>query len=162
MRLLRLALLPLVVAACGARRGSEAASSTGRERRAPLIPPHVASPAPEGFQRTQEEGLWRLAAVEPDDRVLRVRIATGGCRAADHMEVRQSTPEAITLVAIVDELRPTGEGVACTMALGLNEHRVRLPDAVANRRIEGECHPGDVTPEQRQCASLAAAVDRAR
>ena len=78
------------------------------------------------------------------------------------MEVHQSTPGAITLFEIVDELRPTGKEVACTMALGLKEHRVRLPDAIANRRIEGECHPGDVTPEQRQCASLAAAVDRAR
>jgi hypothetical protein len=150
--------LVLWVVATGVLVGCDDSSPESREVSPSVtvvpLPPYEKAPVPEGFEkRSLVPGLWRLQAVEDDDRTIVVRVATGGCLKFDHMQIDASGPASLTLTAINEAWVPTG-GASCTMELGVDAYRLVLPDKLAGRRIDGECESGDDTPQQRQCAAV--------
>lgn len=106
---------------------------------------------PDGYARSTERGLWRVAAVEPDDQTITVVVANGGCLYFTHMTVEGITDSSIDLAAWNDAWRPVRENYACTLELRYARNKVRLPEPLRGRRLEGQCTPGDATVAERQC-----------
>ena len=119
------------------------------------LPPY-AKPAvpPDAYAATIEEGLWRLERVEADDRTLLVRVVEGGCSNFAFMTIDRLAAGTIELSAWNEELRPIREDYGCTLELGLATYRVRLPERLLGRRVQGECRVGDRSPSERQCTAL--------
>ena len=104
----------------------------------------------EGYTRSTEQGLWRLADVDADDRTITIVVANGSCLELSHMTVESVTDEAVELAAWNDSWRP-GPGYGCTMELRYARNRFRLPEPLRGRDLEGQCEPGDGSVAARQC-----------
>lgn len=118
----------------------------------PLPPYEPARPADEdAYERSDSRGLWRLVDVAPDDRTITVTVATGGCLHFSHMSVDGIGESAVTLTAWNVTWSPVKGDFACTMELRYGHYRVRLPEPLRGRTLEGQCVPGTDTVEARQC-----------
>ena len=122
------------------------------------LPPYMKPAVPDGYEARPVKGLWRLEDVESDSRTLVIRAASGGCWKFDFLSVDSLTTESVRLTAWNEQWVPIRENYGCTLELGLATYRVRLPEPVDGRRIEGECRPGDESPAERQCAALLTAI----
>ncbi len=92
-----------------------------------------------------------MSEVEADDQTVKVTVANGGCLYFSHMTVEKVTDSMVELAAWNDALEPVKENYACTADLRFGKYRVRLPEPLNGRRLEGQCVPGDATVAERQC-----------
>jgi hypothetical protein len=149
-------LVVVVVSACGAGEpeGPPAADggSSAPQRLEPLDAPDRPAPAdPEGYARSTVRGLWRVADVESDDQTIIVVVANGGCLYFSHMTVDAITDSSIDLEAWNDSWHPVKENYGCTSDLRYVRSKIRLPEPLRGRALEGQCTPGDATIAERQC-----------
>ena len=141
-------------------RSTAATTSATRPVRLDPLPPYEKPPVPDGFRAERVSGLWRLERIEADSRTLVIRAASGGCWKFDFMSLDGTSPGSIHLTAWNEAWRPTRENYGCTLELSIGSYRVRLPQPLAGRRIDGECLPGDSSPRERQCAILSTVAGR--
>lgn len=134
-------------------RGWKVERDAGRNRLDPLPPYERSQPVdPTGYDLSLARGLWRLNDVEDDDQTLTVTVVTGGCLYFSHMTVDSIDDSSVTLTAWNQAWSPK-DGYSCDDALHIGQYRVRLPEPLRGRRLDGQCEPGDDTVEARQCPS---------
>lgn len=149
-----LVVLLLTLSACGAGGAEQPAVPAGSEPRRlePLEALDRTAPADsDGYARSTARGLWRVAGVAPDDQTITVVVANGGCLYFTHMTVEAITDSTIELAAWNDSWRPVKENYGCTLELRYVRAKVRLPEPLRGRRLDGQCSPGDATVAERQC-----------
>lgn len=141
--------------ACGVSSGgghSPTPASDAGQRLGPLPPYEEAHPVnTRAYKRETVSGLWRLSEVEPDDRTIKVTVATGGCLYFSHMTLVRKTKDSITLAAWNDSWSPTKPDYGCNMELRFGQYRVQLPETLRGRKVDGQCVPGNGTVAERQC-----------
>jgi hypothetical protein len=104
-----------------------------------------------GYARSAARGLWRLAGTDADDQTISVVVANGGCLFFTHMTVENVTDASIELAAWNDEWTSIDEHHGCTADLRYVRSKIRLPEPLQGRKLEGQCTPGHATVAERQC-----------
>jgi hypothetical protein len=148
--------LLLTLAACGAGEADEPPAtnpaSPSTQRLDPLEPLDRTAPTDSrGYARSTVRGLWRLADTDADDQTISVVIANGGCLYFTHMTVESVSDSGIELAAWNDEWTPVEAHYACTADLRYVRSRVRLPEPIRGRQLQGQCTAGQATVAERQC-----------
>jgi hypothetical protein len=104
---------------------------------------------------TPKEVMWHLASA-PVGRDLDLTAMGGGCITGVDRVIAEETLKSLRLRVLV---RTTGDG-DCHLDLRMLPTRVRLAEPLGNRTLLGECQPGDSSPDERICASLASFTTR--
>lgn len=155
-------LVAVMLAGCSSSPSSDATRAPAspppseHEQRLDPLPPFQQLP-PSDLKATPSTspGLWLLYDVESDDETIEVTVATGGCDTFSHMTVEEINKSSLVLRSWNNTWVPTtadGQSGGCTANLIWGRYRVRLPEPLRGRRLDGQCKSGDDSPEARVCA----------